>query len=118
MITICRSDNARIKSLGLQSLLMWALAVTIWICDRMFCAMWLSVGFPYLHAFWHVLILFTSNQAIVICGYLAIKHQNPQANLHLHYWPNERWGWLALPYLKFHDEDDDDDDTLSTKSII
>jgi len=95
---------------------MWAIAVTIWICDRMFCSFWLSISFPYLHSLWHVLILFSSNEAIVICGYLTIKHQNPQANLHLHFWPNEQWRWLTLPYLKFHD--DDNGDSLSTKSMI
>jgi len=95
---------------------MWSLAVTIWICDRMFCTYWLSISFPYLHAFWHVLIFFSSNEAIVICGYLTIKYQNPQANLHLHFWPNENWNILTLPYLKFHD--DDIDDSISAKLIV
>lgn len=111
-----RCDNARIKSLGLHSFITWAFAVTIWISDRMFCSFWLSISFPYLHALWHVLILLSSNQAIVLCGYLTIKHHNPQANLHLHFWPNEHWSCLTLPYLKFHD--DNDDDNSSTKSMI
>jgi alkaline ceramidase len=83
----------------------------------MFCSYWLSISFPYLHSLWHVLILFSSNEAIVICGYLTIKYHNPQANLHLHLWPNERWNWFALPYLKFHDDDNNDGNT-SIKSII
>jgi alkaline ceramidase len=102
---------------------MWVVAVTIWVSDRMFCSFWLSISFPYLHSLWHVLILFSSNEAIVVCGYLTIKQQNPQANLHLHFWPNEQWNWFTLPYLKFHDDDDghfsvSSSNTLSTKLII
>ncbi|CAF1499079.1 unnamed protein product [Rotaria magnacalcarata] len=115
VLHLLRSESTRIKSLGIHCFAMWVIAVTIWISDRMFCSYWLSISFPYLHSIWHVLILFSSNQGIVICGYLTIKQQNPQVNLHLHYWPNEQWKWLSLPYLKFHDEDNDN---LSTKSII
>ncbi|UJR14821.1 hypothetical protein I4U23_001808 [Adineta vaga] len=118
IIHLKRSDNSRIKSLGLHCFGMWLMAVTIWICDRMFCSFWLAISFPYLHAIWHVLIFFSSNEAIVVCGYLTIKHQNPQANLHLHYWPNEQWSWFRLPYLKFHDDSDVNNDNLSTKSIV
>ncbi|CAF3314860.1 unnamed protein product, partial [Rotaria sp. Silwood2] len=83
---------------------MWAIAVTIWICDRIFCSFWISISFPYLHAIWHVLIIFSSNEAIVVCAYLIIKYQYSQANLVLYTWPNEKWGWFTLPYLKFHDD--------------
>ncbi|CAF1261747.1 unnamed protein product [Adineta steineri] len=119
VIHLRKSDNARIKRLGLHCFCLWAIAVTIWICDRMLCPLWLSISFPYLHAFWHVLIFFSSNEGIVICAYLTIKQQNPQANLHLHFWPNEQSNWFTLPYLKFHDDSDDDDsDNISTNSII
>jgi len=103
-INLSRCDNRRIRSLGIHCLGMWAVAVTTWICDRMFCSFWLSISFPYLHAIWHVLILFSSNEAIVVGAYILIKYQYPQANLVLHLWPNEQWGWFALPYLKFHDD--------------
>lgn len=96
---------------------MWVIAVTIWFSDRMFCSYWLSVSFPYLHSIWHVLILFSSNEGIAICAYLTIKQQNPQANLHLHFWPNEQWKWFSLPYLKFHDISNDDEDDDSELSI-
>jgi len=116
VIHLIKCENPRVKSLGLHCFGLWITAVTIWICDRIFCPFWLSISFPYLHSLWHVLILFSSNEAIVLCGYLTIKHQNPQANLHLHFWPDERWNWFTLPYLKFHDENNDD--SLSTKSMV
>ena len=113
VLPLSRCENHRVKSLGIQCFLMWALAITVWISDRMFCSFWLSVSFPYLHSFWHVLILFSSNQGIAICAYLTIKQQNPQANLHLHFWPYEQWHWFTLPYLRFHD-----DDSSSTKATM
>jgi len=118
---LIRCDNRRIKSLGIHCIGMWSVAVTIWICDRMFCSFWLSISFPYLHAFWHVLILFSSNEAIVVSAYLLVKQQYPQANLVLHVWPNENWGSFGLPYLKFHDETNyllAPMDDLATKSTV
>ncbi|CAF0766746.1 unnamed protein product [Adineta steineri] len=120
-IHLSRCDNRRIKNLGIHCLGMWGVAVTIWICDRMFCSFWLSISFPYLHAFWHVLIIFSSNEAIVVCAYLVVKYQYPQANLILHAWPNEQWGCFSLPYLKFHDDGSylsSTSNNFATKSIV
>ncbi|CAF1085432.1 unnamed protein product [Adineta steineri] len=120
-IHLSRCDNRRIKNLGIHCLGMWGVAVTIWICDRLFCSFWLSISFPYLHAFWHVLIIFSSNEAIVVCAYLVVKYQYPQANLILHAWPNEQWGCFSLPYLKFHDDGSylsSTSNNFATKSIV
>lgn len=116
-----RCENRQVKCLGVHCLGMWAVAVTIWICDRVFCSFWLAVGFPYLHSFWHVLILFSSNEAIVVCAYLLIKYQYPHANLVLHFWPTDQWGWFTLPYLKFHDDYNylaSTSNNLAAKSIV
>lgn len=118
---LSRCENRRIKNLGIHCIGMWSVAVTIWICDRVFCSFWLSISFPYLHSFWHVLILFSSNEAIVVCAYLLVKQQYPQANLVLHIWPNENWGSFGLPYLKFHDDTNyllESMDNLNAKSIV
>ncbi|CAF1204559.1 unnamed protein product [Adineta ricciae] len=120
-VHLSKCDNRRIKNLGIHCLGMWAIAVTVWICDRTFCSFWLSISFPYLHSIWHVLILFSSNEAIVVCAYLLIKYQYPQANLMLHVWPNEEWGSFSLPYLKFHDDANylsSTSNSFATKSIV
>ena len=83
---------------------MWLTAVTLWISDRVFCSFWLSISFPYLHALWHILIAINSNEAIVVVSYLVVKYQDPEANLHLHFWPSEQWRWLTIPYLKFQED--------------
>ena len=118
-----RSDNRRLKNLGIHCLSMWAIAVTIWICDRVFCSFWLSISFPYLHSIWHVLILFSSNEAIVVAAFLLIRQQYPQANLVIHFWPDERWRCFTLPYLKFHDDGTSDyligsSNSLAGKDIV
>ena len=119
-----RCDNRRIKHLGIHCLSVGTVAIAIWICDRLFCSFWLSISFPYLHSIWHVLILFSSNEAIVVCSYLLVKYQYPQANLVLHVWPSEQWGCMALPYLKYCDNSEDADclvvitDYAAVKSIV
>ena len=44
-----RSEYLQVKLLGRRCLLMWAIAVTSWMSDRLQCGFWLSIGFPYLH---------------------------------------------------------------------
>lgn len=82
------------------------IGVAAWICDRAFCSFWLSISFPYLHSIWHVLILFGSNEAIVICVYSAIKQQNRYAKIQIHIWPNEKWRQCGLYYIRLYEENE------------
>lgn len=102
-----RHNDRRIKRIGAVCLIKWTIAITAWICDRIFCSFWLSISFPYLHSIWHVLIFFSSNEVIVVCAYLLITQETPQANIQIYIWPNKRWGLFGLPYVKFHDDKTD-----------
>lgn len=63
------------------------------------------------------MILFSSNEAIVVSAYLIIRQQYPNANLVIHYWPNEQWRCFSLPYLKFHDDGTNDYSMGSSASL-
>ena len=67
-------DNLRVISLGRRSITLWVLAVTCWVNDRMFCSWWASVGFPYLHGAWHILIFLASYTAVVLFAYFEVKN--------------------------------------------
>ena len=58
---------------GRRSILFWLLAVVCWINDRVFCSLWAGLGFPYLHAAWHVLVFLASYTAIVVFAFFDAK---------------------------------------------
>ena len=67
-------DNQRVISLGRRTIALWMVAVVCWVNDRMFCSWWASVGFPYLHGAWHVLIFLASYTAVVLFAYFEVKN--------------------------------------------
>lgn len=83
-------------------MLLWLVAVSIWISDRILCALWLAIGFPYLHSIWHLLISVTSYGSIVFFAYVDAKSRFGDCHPELKYWPPspfwERSG-LGIPYV-------------------
>ncbi|ODM99673.1 Alkaline ceramidase 2 [Orchesella cincta] len=96
---LSRCDNSRVLRLGARCGAVWILAVACWVNDRMFCETWSNLNFPYLHAFWHVLIFIASYTACVLFAYFDAKHQVPEQDPVLKYWPNDRYEFLSVPYI-------------------
>ncbi|ELU04509.1 hypothetical protein CAPTEDRAFT_151749, partial [Capitella teleta] len=84
---IKRSTEQRVKSLGFRTVGLWAAAVSIWISDRILCSLWISIGFPYLHSIWHILISVMSYSAIVFFAYVDSKDRFSDMMPELAYWP-------------------------------
>jgi len=99
-----RCDNIRVLRLGTRCGAVWVLAVACWVNDKLFCETWSNLNFPYLHAFWHVLIFIASYTACVLFAYFDAKNQFPEHNPVLKYWPIERYEFLSVPYIGLSDE--------------
>eukprot|EP00090_Calanus_glacialis_P012573 TRINITY_DN21177_c0_g1_i15.p1 TRINITY_DN21177_c0_g1~~TRINITY_DN21177_c0_g1_i15.p1 ORF type:complete len:246 (-),score=14.50 TRINITY_DN21177_c0_g1_i15:60-731(-) len=66
--------NIQVLSLGRRTIFLWVLAVICWVNDRVFCSWWASIGFPYLHGAWHILIFLASYAAVVLFAYFQAKN--------------------------------------------
>lgn len=91
-------EDDRVISLGKRSIFFWVLAVTCWINDKVFCDVWVSVGFPYLHGVWHILIFLASYTAIVLFAYFEVKNHMPWETPKLRYYPVDDFQ-LGIPYV-------------------
>lgn len=74
------------------------MAVLFWVNDRVFCDVWTSISFPYLHCAWHILIFIASYTGCVLGSYFYAANEFPQLRPTVSYWPC--WSPnLGLPYI-------------------
>jgi len=88
----------RVYRLGLRCGVVWVLAITCWLNDRLFCDTWLNLNFPYLHALWHLFIFITSYTAAVLFAYFSVQEEKPLQSPVLRYWPRDDFE-LGIPYV-------------------
>ncbi|CAH3024731.1 unnamed protein product [Porites evermanni] len=91
-------QNIRIRRLGLACVGWLFLAVLFWLNDRLFCEIWRSVSFPYLHCAWHILIFVASYTGCVLGSYFYAVTEYPHLRPVLSFWPYWSSGW-GVPYI-------------------
>ena len=91
-------EEPRVTSLGKRSLVFWVCGVLCWMSDRMCCEMWLNLGFPYLHGFWHVLVFLASYTAVVLFAYYDVKNNYPLDEAVIRYWPQDTFEF-GIPFV-------------------
>jgi hypothetical protein len=102
---ILRSKNPQIKELSRRTILTWAIAVTLWILDKVMCDFWMRINAPVLHSIFHVLILLSSNCTIVLYGYFKAAEKASSLAPNIAYWPQNITknysDVLCFPYIYF-----------------
>ena len=96
---VTKEEDTRVISLGKRSVVLWIAAVLCWVSDRFWCNMWLRIGFPYLHGFWHILIFFASFKGVVLFAYYDVKNNHHLDKVLIRYWPSDTFEY-GIPYVK------------------
>eukprot|EP00731_Ephydatia_muelleri_P035083 Em0096g2a len=92
----CRDERAwRVLQ---TSVLLLVAALAAWLSDKFCCSLWLSLGFPYLHSVWHLLILGSAYLASVLCAYLYALQETPHLKPRIVFWPS--WLGSGIPYVQ------------------
>lgn len=87
-----------VLALARRSIWLWGAAIGCWVGDRFFCDFWASLGFPYLHGAWHILIFLASYTAIVLFAYFEVKNNMKSETPVLRYYPSDHFQ-LGVPYV-------------------
>ncbi|XP_052601656.1 alkaline ceramidase 1 [Peromyscus californicus insignis] len=99
-----KTSDGDLRHLIEMSVILWAVALTSWISDRVLCSFWQRIHFFYLHSIWHVLISLTFPYGIVTMALVDAKYEMPGETLKVHYWPRDSW-FIGLPYVEIQDND-------------
>lgn len=96
-----RCRDSRAVRLGIRSCLLFVLGLICWVNDRLFCNIWQSAHFPYLHGFWHVFIFLSSYTCCVLMAYFDACTEVPHLSPVLSFWPYDERETLGIPYVTF-----------------
>lgn len=88
------SEDPEVARLGKITFTSLALAILAWLVDRFLCRVCQALGFPFLHALWHILIFVSGYTAQVLVCYLYALQNVPESRPVLKY-----WSWTFVPYV-------------------
>ncbi|XP_020827122.1 alkaline ceramidase 1 [Phascolarctos cinereus] len=98
-----KKKNAQVNHMIVMSVTWWSLALSIWICDRVFCTFWQQINFAYLHSFWHIFISLVFPYVAAVLVLLDGQYEMQDNSLEIHYWPRDEW-LVGLPYVTLKDK--------------
>uniref|UniRef100_A0A0N4ZB82 Alkaline ceramidase n=1 Tax=Parastrongyloides trichosuri TaxID=131310 RepID=A0A0N4ZB82_PARTI len=83
--------------------LLWGLAATFWVSDRIFCDFWLYIEAPYLHAIFHILASWAGYTCFLMFSLIDIHKRSQEHGFiaKVKYIPSNINGILSLPYITF-----------------
>ncbi|XP_007952682.1 alkaline ceramidase 1 [Orycteropus afer afer] len=98
-----KTSNKELRRIIEVSIVLWAIALTSWISDRLVCSFWQQINFSYLHSIWHVLISITFPYGMVAMALVDARYEMPGQTLKVHYWPRDTWV-VGLPYVEIRSD--------------
>jgi len=116
MLQLKKEKDMRVLNLGRRSIGLIGMALTAWVNDRFFCSYWASIGFPYLHGVWHILIFLSSYTSIVLFAYYDVVNHMQNKVPVLMYYPLDKFE-LGVPYVFVRDKSSGDKKRQNTYQI-
>ncbi|XP_063311937.1 alkaline ceramidase 1 isoform X1 [Pelobates fuscus] len=87
-----------IRNLAFIAVVLWVVAISCWLSDRLFCSFWRTINFSYLHSIWHILICITVLYSNTLFAYFDAVYEIPECQPQVHYWPSNSV-YIGFPYL-------------------
>ena len=92
--------NLTVVKLVKLDLFLFAIAMSLWVSDRMFCQVWLKMGIPGLHNIWHLLSAEVAYLSATIFAYWKAAYDKPFIKPSIRFYPEKLWG---IPYVHCKD---------------
>ncbi|KAI6184215.1 Alkaline ceramidase [Aphelenchoides bicaudatus] len=104
-----KNNQTDIEKFTRRVFILWTLALSFWVADRVFCPFWLYLGAPYLHAIFHLLSSLAGYNAFIMFSLLDISRRSNEHNFHaeIRYFPSatkQPKNRFCFPYIRIVDK--------------
>ncbi|XP_044274995.1 alkaline ceramidase 1 [Varanus komodoensis] len=91
-------NNPRVHHLAVSMAILWGIAISCWLVDKLLCGFCQKINFTYFHSLWHIFIAISVQHCITLVIYFDVLFRAPGTQPQIVHWPCAS-SPVTLPYL-------------------